>query len=381
MTTVVGQDVVYSDRYFKFGQCLSGVATTLPPGSLNKIILTDPGHMKYRSQRCYMPVFNSLEMKYGIYPGILISENQVEATTFKRLGDIHQMHQMLPIIKSISGKESFSPEYKLSTVENQVTDIFHKDTRSIMSRVSLSEKMASKELERMHSLVEWPATDVKLFLKEDVPVLEREETYPLLPTLSSGHKFDDHRSAFQGLGHANTADSKTASVSKPSSSHCLSSSSSKITSKGGFKMPDVSYYEFLPQSDGCETVQKCNTLETKGYKLPRTCMDQIMPVPEQQVLKYNSTPSSTYTDIQGPSLSSVEPYPLPEASSLLLLEPYLLMQQDNADGSSTPMLKKHKKRKEQMNHSEQQKVARIMIGYTLAFFLLAIVTFYVVYFI
>jgi hypothetical protein len=323
-----------------------------------------------------MPVFNSLKMKYGIYPGILVSENQIEATEFKRLGGMQQVHQMLPIIKCVDGKESFSLEYKLLTVENQVTDTVHRDTRNVMSKVSLT-----AEMDRKHSLVEGPATDVKSFLVKDVPVLEKEaESNPPLLTLSSAHECDDHRSVHHGLGHGNPADSKRASVSKPSISHCLSFSSSKITSKEGFKMPHTSNYEFLPESDGCEILQNCNIIETEGHKLPRTCMDQkIIPVPEQQVLKYSSTPS--FTDIQESSLSSIEPYPIPEVPSLLLLEPLLLMQQDMADGSRTPILKKHRRRKEQLNHSEQQKVARIMIGYTLAFFLLAIVTFYVVYFV
>jgi hypothetical protein len=49
--------------------------------------------------------------------------------------------------------------------------------------------------------------------------------------------------------------------------------------------------------------------------------------------------------------------------------------------SRKPVAKSRKRRKEQLTRSEQQKVTRIMIGYTLAFFLLAIVTFYVVYFV
>ena len=362
VTRVIGQDTLYRDRYFKFGHCLSAVESTLPLGSLNKIILMDSQHITSQSQRCYMPVFNSLQMEYGIHPGILISENQIEATEHKR--SVHQM----PIIKRTGGKESCSLEYKFSGTENQITDIVHRVTRNMMSRVSLTEKMASKELDRKHSLVEgWE---------------REEESNPPLLTLSSGNEFDDHRSAHQGMGHGNPADSKRASVSKASSSHCLSFSPTKTTSKGGLKMPHTSNYEFFPESDGFETVQNCSTIGTKGHRLPRTCRDQkVVPVLEEQVLKYSSTPSSTFTDIQESSCPSHEPYPLPEIPSLLVLEPLVLMQQDTADGSRTPMLKKYNRRKEQLNHSEQQKVARIMIGYTLAFFLLAIVTFYIVYFV
>jgi len=361
-TGVIGPDTVYRDRYFKFGQCSSAMESTLPPESLNKITLTDSEHITSQSQRCYMPVFNSLQMEYGIRPGILISENQIEATELQRF--VHQM----PIIIRTGGKESFGLEYKLSGTENQTTDTVHSITRNIMSRASLTEKMASKELERKLSLVEG---------------LEREEErYPPLLTLSSGHEFDNHRSVLWEMGHGNPADSKRTSVSKPSSSHCSAFSPTKTTSKGGLKMPHTSNYEFLPESDVFETVQNCNTIGTEEHRLPRTCMDQkVVPVPEEQVLKYSSTPSSTFTDIQESSFPSLEPYPLPEIPSLLQLEPLVLMQQDTADSSRTPMLKKHHRRKEQLNHSEQQKVARIMIGYTLAFFLLAIVTFYVVYFV
>ena len=362
MTRVTGQDTVYRDRYFKFGQCSSAMESTLPLGSLNKIILTDSEHITSQSQRCYMPVFNSLQMEYGIHPGILISENQMEATELKRV--VHQM----PIVERTGGKERFGQEYKLSGTENQITDTVHSITRNITSRVSLTEKMASKELDRKHSLVEG---------------LEREEEgYPPLLTLSSGHKFDNHRSVLCGMGYGNPADSKRNSVSKPSSSHCSAFSPTKTTSKGGLKMPHTSNYEFLPESDIFETVQNCNTTGTEEHRQPQTCMDQkAVPVLEEQVLKYSSISSSAFTDIQESSFPSLEPYPLPEVPSLLQIEQLVLMQQDTADGSSTPMLKKHKRRKEQLNHSEQQKVARIMIGYTLAFFLLAIVTFYVVYFV
>jgi len=107
---------------------------------------------------------------------------------------------------------------------------------------------------------------------------------------------------------------------------------------------------------------------------------KTLTVPSENVSKYGHAPSSSSINIQESSFSSIEPYPLPEAPSLLLLEPLLLMQQDTTDGR-TPVSKKRERRKEQLTHSEQQKVARIMIGYTLAFFLLAIVTFYVVYFV
>jgi len=173
MTRVIGQDTVYRDRYYKFGQCSSAMESTLPLGSLNKTILTDSEHITSQSQQCYMPVFNSVQMEYGIHPGILLSENQIEATELKRF--VHQM----PIIKHTGGKESFSLEYKLSGTENQITDIVHRVTRNVLSRVSLTEKMASKELDRKHSLVEG---------------LEREEeSNPPLLTLSSGHEFDDDR--------------------------------------------------------------------------------------------------------------------------------------------------------------------------------------------
>lgn len=355
VTRVIGQDTLDRDRYFKFDHCLSAVESTLPLGSLNKIIVMDSEHITSQSQRCYMPVFNSLQMEYGIQPGILISENKIEATEHKRF--VHQM----PIIKLTDGKENCSLEYKLSGTENQITGTVHRVTRNIMSRVSLTEKMASKELDRKHSLVKG---------------LEREEeSNPPLLTLSSDDKFDDHRSTHRGTGHGNPADSERASVSKASSSHCLSFSPTKT-------MQHTSNYEFFPESDGFETVQNCNTTGKKGHRLPRTCRDQkVVPVLQEQVLKYSSTPSSTFTDIQESSCPSHDPYPLPEIPSLLLLEPLVLMQQDTADGSRTPMLKKHNRRKEQLNHSEQQKVARIMIGYTLAFFLLAIVTFYIVYFV
>jgi len=186
MTRVIGQDTVYRDRYFKFGQCSSAMESTLPPESLNKIILMDSEHITSQSQRCYMPVFNSLQIEYGIHPGILITENQIEATELQRF--VHQM----PIIIHTGGKESFGLEYNLSGTENQITDTVHSIRRNIMSRASLTEKIASKEMDRKHSLVEG---------------LEREkESYPPLFTLASGCEFDNHRSALWGIDHGNPAD-------------------------------------------------------------------------------------------------------------------------------------------------------------------------------
>lgn len=78
---------------------------------------------------------------------------------------------------------------------------------------------------------------------------------------------------------------------------------------------------------------------------------------------------------QEETFSTIEPYPLPEPPSLLLLEPLLLIHDVKEER------KRKKRRKEQLTPSEQQKVARIMIAYTLAFFFLAIITFYVVYFV
>ncbi|KAK7868485.1 hypothetical protein R5R35_001896 [Gryllus longicercus] len=66
-----------------------------------------------------------------------------------------------------------------------------------------------------------------------------------------------------------------------------------------------------------------------------------------------------------------------EPCPLLVLEPLLLVQ-GTMENHQQPV---PRRRKEQLSPSEQQKVARIMIGYTLAFFLLAILTFYVVYFV
>ena len=141
--------------------------------------------------------------------------------------------------------------------------------------------MGSKELDRKHLLVDG---------------LEREEEscLPLL-TLSSGLEFDSHRSVLQGMGQGNPADSKRTSVSKPSNSHCSAFSPTMSTLKGDVKRPHTSNYEFLPESDGFESVQNCNTTGTKEHRLPRTCMDQkVVLVPEEQVLKYSSTPSSTF---------------------------------------------------------------------------------------
>lgn len=69
-------------------------------------------------------------------------------------------------------------------------------------------------------------------------------------------------------------------------------------------------------------------------------------------------------------LSVIEPHP--DRSSLLLLEPLLLMPE-----ISKPRRKQAKNR---ITHSERLKIVRMMIAYTLAFFLLAIVTFYIIYF-
>lgn len=400
MTSVSGQDVIYSDQYFKFGQCLIGIVFTLPVGS--KIMLSVPQRKKPGHQMCYMPIFNSLRLKYGVYPGILIPENQNQIM-FQSPGGVQQWHQMLPVIKCVmpndvmegkdvvlGWKESVNLDYELSAVENQVTNIVHRDTRNVLSRVSLTENMALQEMNRTYSVIERPTANMESFLKRDVSVLVRDEdeTNPLLPLLPGSpimidyesERLNDYRRVHQELGHRNPADPKKASGSKSSSSYSLSFSSSKTKPKGGIKIPDYSNYKILPESR-CETVKSCD-LEINGYEPPSSFMNQkTLTVLEGHTLKHGHAASSNSTDIQESSFSSIEPYPLPEAPSLLLLEPLLLMQQDTANGSRTTMLKKHKRRKEQLTHSEQQKVARIMIGYTLAFFLLAIVTFYVVYFV
>jgi hypothetical protein len=392
MTHVIGQNVVYSDQYFKFGQCLTGTVFTFPAASLNTITLSSSQHRKSTQQTGYMPIFNSLRLKYGIYPGILMSENQNQTTKVKRFKSMKHWHQMLPIIKCIvpneitEGKdiilgrgECVSLDYELSAVESHVTNIVHRDTRNLLSRVSLSEQKALQELDIKDSVTEIPSTNMESFLKKDVSVLVRDEEetnllLPLLPGSSSMliHEFGrqtDHRRGHQGLGHRNPAHSKISSVSKSSGFYSSSFSSSKTKSKGGFKMFDISDYEILPDSDGCEIVQN-------GNELPRS-----LAVPDEHVFKYDRAPSLSHTNIQESSLLSTEPYPLPEAPSLLLLEPLLLMQQDIRDGSRTSIPKKRQGRQEQLTYCEQQRVARIMIRYTLAFFLLAIVTFYVVYFV
>jgi hypothetical protein len=404
MTPVTAQDVVYSDQYFKFGQCLTGMVFSLPVSHLNIIALPIPQHKKPIHQTGYMPIFNSLRLKYGMYPGMLIFENQNQTTNIKRLGDVQQWHQMLPIIECIfsndtvegkdvmvGSKKNVSLDYEFSTAENQVTNIVHRDTRNVLSRISLTEKMALQELDRKYSVTEMPSTNVESFIKKDVLKLVRdEEETPLLPLLpvsysKTGHEFERmgefRRVHEESEDHRNSLDSERASVSKSSSSYNVHFSLSKAKSKRGFKTLDISDYEMLPESDGCENVHSCDPFETKGNELSKSFMNQkTLTVPSENVSKYGHAPSSSSINIQESSFSSIEPYPLPEAPSLLLLEPLLLMQQDTTDGR-TPVSKKRERRKEQLTHSEQQKVARIMIGYTLAFFLLAIVTFYVVYFV
>lgn len=357
MSAVSGEDVIYSDQYFKFGQCLIGIISTLHAG--NKIMLAVPQYKRPVHQTRYMPIFNSLRLKYGIYPGILKLENQNQIK-FQSFEGAHQWHQMLPIVKCVmpydifdgkdvlGWKESVSLDYKLSAVENQVTNIVHRDTRNAWSRISLTENMALQEMNRAYSVIERPTANVELFHKKDVPVLIRDEdeTNSLLPLLVG------------------------------------SFSSSKTKPNVSINIADISNYRILSESYGCENLQSFDPLETKLNIPPRSFMNQkTLTVPGDHPLKHGHATSSHSTDIRESSFSSIEPYPLPEAPSLLLLEPLLLMQQDTANESRTPMSKKHKRRKEQLTHSEQQKVARIMIGYTLAFFLLAIVTFYVVYFV
>ena len=59
-------------------------------------------------------------------------------------------------------------------------------------------------------------------------------------------------------------------------------------------------------------------------------------------------------------------------SSLLLLEPLLLMPELAGTRRKPP--------KNRITHSEHVKIVRMVIAYTLSFFLLAIITFYIVYF-
>lgn len=331
-----------------------------------------------------MPIFNSLRLKYGIYPGILLSENQNQATKACSVRDSVHRQRMLPIIKCIvpnesnvmltnhlPNKQSASVAYDLSIVESQVTEIVHRDIRNLMSRVPLNGKVSLREIDKKCPIVGVFPAVVDTFHRKDVSILVRdeEENNPLLPLLPGSS--DKRDSEFENKDHQeveglrNPTDSKRASLSKSSSSYSLAFSSSKNKSKGGFHMLDISDdYEMLPDCDVPEMM--------RAGTLPK---EDLVMVPEEHSLKHGRS-AGLRANIQE-SFSSIEPYPLPEAPSLLLLEPLLLMQQDI--GTSKP--KKRKRRKEQLTRSEQQKVARIMIGYTLAFFLLAIVTFYVVYFV
>jgi hypothetical protein len=395
MTAVTYEEVIYSDQYFKFGRCLIGIISALHAG--NNIMLSVPQYKMPVHQKHYMPIFNPLRLKYGVYPGILIPENQNQIM-LQSFEGVQQWHQMLPIIKCVmpydiidgkydGWKENASLDYECSDVENQVSNIVHGDIRNIFSRASLTNNMSLEEINGTCLVTERPTVNKELFLKKDVPILvrDKDETNPLLPLLMMDYESEsvnDYRRVHQEVGHRNPAHPKKISVSKASSSYTLSFSSSNTKPKGGIKIADISNYRIMSGSYDCETMQSCDPLETKLNDPPKRLMNQeTLTVVGDHALKHGHATSSFPTDTLESSFSSVEPYSLPETSSLLLLEPLLLMQQDTGNGSRTLMLKKQKRRKEQLTHSEQQKVARIMIGYTLAFFLLAIVTFYVVYFI
>ncbi|KAG7212050.1 hypothetical protein KM043_012406 [Ampulex compressa] len=62
----------------------------------------------------------------------------------------------------------------------------------------------------------------------------------------------------------------------------------------------------------------------------------------------------------------------PNRASLLLLEPLLLMPELRSP--------RYRPAKNRLSHSEHMKIVRIVIAYTLSFFILAIITFYIVYF-
>lgn len=103
------------------------------------------------------------------------------------------------------------------------------------------------------------------------------------------------------------------------------------------------------------------TIKSIGYE---TDLNNWMNYRKDVVKLRNSKPNEL-------PLSVIEPHP--DRSSLLLLEPLLLM----PELSSNPRRNQAKNR---ITHSEHLKIVRMMIAYTLAFFLLAIVTFYIIYF-
>lgn len=384
MTQETGQQVVYSDQYFKFDQSLIGIVYLPHFTNFNTISLPVSLHEKPTHRPAYMPIFNPLRLKYSIYPGILLFENQNQTTKARSVRDSIHRQRMLPIIKcivpnesnvtlanSLCNKQSASMAYDFSVVESQVMEIVHRDIRNVMSRIPLHGKTSLQEMDRKNPVIAAFPAAADTFHKKDVSILVRDEEennplLPLLPDYSDKRSYEFERKGYQEVDdYRNPTESKRASLSTSSSSYSLAFSSSKNKSKGGFQMLDISDdYEMLPDSDIPEA-RKAGTI----------AKENLLAIPEERPPKHGRS-AGLPANFQE-SFSSIEPYPLPEAPSLLLLEPLLLMQQD----IEIPESKKRKRRKEQLTRSEQQKVARIMIGYTLAFFLLAIVTFYVVYFV
>jgi hypothetical protein len=199
---------------------------------------------------------------------------------------------MLPIIKCtvphevtegkdviLARRECVSLDYGLSAVEYLVSNIVHRDTRNVLYQVSLSERKASQKLDRKYSITEMPSTNMESFLKKDASIVVRneEETNLLLPLLPGSsnmlnHEFErqtDHKRRHQGLeDHRNLEYSKIPSLSKSSGVFLQFSFLFKKKSKGDSKILDISDYEILPRSDGCEIVQNCDPLETKGNEVP-----------------------------------------------------------------------------------------------------------------
>ncbi|KAJ9590615.1 hypothetical protein L9F63_016385 [Diploptera punctata] len=331
-----------------------------------------------------MPIIDPSKLKCNDFPGILLSKEKSFAR-LERIENQAQSLELLPVIKCIALKENSSsldiygcdvcnPEDLPD--RSSFESIDYKDSRNVMPRISVGSNsylVVSRNSKKTNICRQPP---VKKDSRAD------EGSNSILSLMSGSSKMRDFRFKRQQEYHQ-LKEQKT-----PRKLTSILRSSVVRFSNSNNSLDEFKSFNDINEFD--ESVPKLNVTELS---------DEVHDtLPEENELLENFststvtqggktsesaiTPASdTSANIQESSFSSIEPYPLPETPSLLLLEPLLLMQQDIQDGSRNSVHKTRKRRKEQLTRSEQQKVTRIMIGYTLAFFLLAIVTFYVVYFV
>lgn len=363
---VTASNVVYSDRFFRFRQPLTSIVLQIHWVGYNSLSL----------QLCEIPLKEYMPfiakcvcvscLNFLIHNMFKVdSESGKQSTDCRELPMINYvLLDHLTVIQSSLDSRSNTLHV---TNDEAVTTVVHRDTRNVLSRVSVLEGNPSEIFSRS---TRW-GNQVSFAQKSNIISPMHSLKYPIYNSFSSKSEkctLPPKNKELGGYVHYKDVDATVVLIPEQrkkrlvdvDSETQISGKSSEISSSYGMKGSEEVDYDTSGSSRSIMTDKK------KKFRYPGSLQ---IKTPK----KLHSSASRHVSAQDEMSISVIESYPLPEPPSLLLLEPLLLMQDVKKET-------KTRKRKAQLTPSEQQKVARIMISYALAFFLLAIVTFYVVYF-